>query len=160
MTNVTPLCLSWEPERGREDQYLERRNIKSVKHSQCLKGSIRDFVNQSSQHKCYCGESDAPQHHRVVTIITSHSHPSWCCDHSQGLWCPTGADNGLRLFSDVDLLLFGSVRSSRNANACHFNPNFSRSSHSSFLELSIFIFSSLSSLFKLSVSSLSAPFQL
>ena len=60
---------------------LERRIIKSVKHSQCLKGSIRDFVNQSSQHKCYCGESDAP-HQRVVTIITSHSHPSWCCDIS------------------------------------------------------------------------------
>ena len=62
---------------------LERRIIKSVKHSQCLKGSIRDFVNQSSQHKCYCGESDAPRQ-SVVTIITSHSHPSWCCDIS--LW--------------------------------------------------------------------------
>ena len=32
-----------------------REILKSVKHSQCLKGSIRDFVNQSSQHKCYCG---------------------------------------------------------------------------------------------------------
>ena len=61
-----------------------------------------------------------------------------------GLWCPTGADNGLRLFSDVDLLLFGSVRSSGNANVClpftstqTSSKSSSQSSFSSFLTICI-----------------------
>ena len=59
MTNVTTLCLSREQRAARINTSKALREIlKSVKHSQCLKGSIRDFVNQSSQHKCYCGESD------------------------------------------------------------------------------------------------------
>ena len=62
MTNVTTLCLSREQRAATAARINTskalREILKSVKHSQCLKGSIRDFVNQSSQHKCYCGESD------------------------------------------------------------------------------------------------------
>ena len=57
--NTVSLSRAGTPRAARINTSTALREIlKSVKHSQCLKGSIRDFVNQSSQHKCYCGESD------------------------------------------------------------------------------------------------------
>ena len=99
---------SWSQYRGpgQEDQY-QRGILKSVKHSQCLKGSIRDFVNQSSQHKCYCGESDVSGW-CVVTIITHHTHGvviRASLSLQSPTRCPIGPDNGLRLFSDIHGLL-------------------------------------------------------
>ena len=120
MTNVTTLCLSREQRAARINTSKALREIlKSVKHSQCLKGSIRDFVNQSSQHKCYCGESDAPQQ-CVVTIITHQSR-----DQSQAsgerlqMESPRGPDNGSRLFSDILLLLLFTILVTRESDSAH-----------------------------------------
>ena len=117
MTNVTTLCLSREQRAARINTSKALREIlKSVKHSQCLKGSIRDFVNQSSQHKCYCGESDVTWVLCGHNNNTSHRRPV-----SRWRLGPRGADNGLGLFSDI--LLFSNQEGVRFSTLLHTSPS-------------------------------------
>ena len=110
---------SWSQYRGpgQENQY-QRGILKSVKHSQCLKGSIRDFVNQSSQHKCYCGESD-------VWVLCGHNNNTSEQRPVSSQWrrlqmeSPRGPDNGSRLFSDILLLLLFTNLVTRESDSAH-----------------------------------------